>query len=144
MRFPGLLNPVAHPLLCLIAMIEQLFSGTNYQATKQLLDAATMRHEALAANIANLETPGYKRVDLPKDFAQEFAAHVRSGGTSAAPAPKIVEDSAATARRKDGNTVQLDKELLAMTKNEAEYDVLTEFVSGSIKQLKLAITGRSA
>ena len=31
-----------------------------------------------------------------------------------------------------------------MSKNEAEYEMLTEFVSGSIKQLKLAITGRTA
>ena len=124
-------------------MIEQLFSGANYLATKQLLDAATLRHEALAANIANVETPGYKRVDLPKDFSQEFAAHLRAGGGAGAPAPQIAEDATATARRKDGNNVQLDRELLAMSKNEAEYDTLTEFVSGSIKQLRLAITGRS-
>lgn len=144
MPIPGLSTPVAHAVLCLIAMIEQLFSSANYQATKQLLDVAMVRHEALAANLSNIETPGYKRVDLPKDFAQEFAAHVRAGGGSTVPTPKIVEDSAASSRRKDGNTVQLDKELLAMSKNEAEYDMLTEFVSGSIKQLKLAITGRSA
>ena len=125
-------------------MIEQLFSGTNYQATKQLLDAATTRHEALASNISNIETPGYKRVDLPKDFAREFSTYVQSGGHSAAPAAKIVEDASASSRRKDGNTVQLDKELLAMSKNEAEYETLAEFVSGSIKQLKLAISGRSA
>ena len=125
-------------------MIEQLFSGANYQATKQLLDAATLRHEALAANIANVETPGYKRVDLPKEFSQEFATHLRGGGGPGAPVPQIAEDATASVRRKDGNTVELDKELLAMSKNEAEYETLTEFVSGSIKQLKLAITGRSA
>ena len=143
MRIPGFLSPLAYPLLWLIAMIEQLFSGANYQATKQLLDAATLRHEALAANIANVETPGYKRVDLPKEFSHEFAAHLRGGGGAGAPAPLIAEDASATARRKDGNNVQLDKELLAMSKNEAEYDTLAEFVSGSIKQLRLAITGRS-
>ena len=127
-----------------MAMIEQLFSGANYQATKRLLDAATLRHEAIASNLSNIETPGYKRVDLPKEFSQEFATHLRAGGKSPGPEAKIVEDPAAIARRKDGNTVQLDKELLAMTKNGAEYDMLTEFVSGSIKQLRLAITGRSA
>lgn len=143
MSFPGLSTPLAHALLCLIPMIEQLFSSANYQATKQLMDVATLRHEALAANLSNIETPGYKRVDLPKDFAEEFTAHFRAGGGAGAPVPKIVEDASATSRRKDGNTVQLDKELLAMSKNGAEYDMLAEFVSGSIKQLKLAITGRS-
>ncbi len=125
-------------------MIESLFSSTNYQAAKQLLDVATVRHEALAANLANIEKPGYKRVDLPKDFSAEFAAHLRSGGVGAAPAAKIVEDLTSTSQRKDGNNVELDKELLSMSKNSAEYDTLTEFVSGSIKQLRMAITGRTS
>lgn len=126
-------------------MIEQLFSSTNYQTAKQLLDVATMRHEALASNIANVETPGYKRVDLAKDFTKEFAAHLRgASGMGGAPKAQLVVDAAASSVRKDGNNVELDKELLAMSKNEVEYDTLTEFVSGSIKQLHLAISGRSA
>ena len=124
-------------------MIAQLFSSPNYQAAKQLLDAANMRHEALSTNIANVETPGYKRVDLPKDFSREFAAHLRSGSPADAPRPELSEDTLAQSVRKDGNTVELDKELLALTKNTVEYDTLTEFVSGSIKQLRLAITGRA-
>ncbi len=124
-------------------MIEQLFSSTNYQATRQLLDAATLRHEALATNIANLETPGYKRVDLPKTFAQEFAGRLRAGELKSAPAPQLVEDATRSSVREDGNNVELDRELLALGKNATEYDTLTEFVSGSIKQLRLAITGRN-
>lgn len=31
-----------------------------------------------------------------------------------------------------------------MNRNAAEYDALTEFVSGSLKQLRVAITGRTA
>jgi flagellar basal body rod protein FlgB len=30
-----------------------------------------------------------------------------------------------------------------MGKNNSEFEVLTEFVSGSLKQLRMAITGRS-
>lgn len=125
-------------------MIDSLFSNSNYLATKRLLDAAAMRHEALASNIANVETAGYKRTDLPKDFAAEFAARVRSGDVSGAPTPKIVPDTATTSTRLDGNNVELDKELLAMSKNSAEYDAMTEFVSGSLKQLRMAITGRTS
>ena len=125
-------------------MIQGLFSSTTYQASKHLLDVATVRHEALATNLANVETPGYKRADLPKDFSAEFAARIRSGDFAGAPAAKIVEDLTATTQRKDGNNVELDKELLAMSKNTAEYDMLTEFVSGSIKRLRMAITGRTS
>ncbi|MEQ1850282.1 MAG: flagellar basal body protein [Chthoniobacteraceae bacterium] len=122
-------------------MIDNIFNSGTYAASKQLLDASALRHEALASNLANIETPGYKRVDLAPDFAKEFAARLRSGG--AATAPAIVQDADAPAQRKDGNNVVLDHELLAMNRNSAEYDALTEFVSGSLKQLRLAITGRS-
>jgi|694.fasta_scaffold100659_4 flagellar basal-body rod protein FlgB len=123
-------------------MIESLFSSTNYQASKKLLDAAALRHEGIAANLANVETPGYKRVDLSKSFSAEFAARLRSGNPASAPAPKLIQDASATSERKDGNNVEIDKELLLLGKNVAEYDVLTEFVSGSIKQLRMAISGR--
>jgi flagellar basal-body rod protein FlgB len=124
-------------------MIEALFNGGNYVGSKQLLDATTLRHEALAANIANIETPGYKRVDLPKNFAEEFAAHLCAGQTQCSPQPALVEDTTATSRRLDGNNVELDKELLAMSNNSMQFDTLTEFVSSSLRQLKLAITGRN-
>ena len=124
-------------------MIEQLFSSTNYQATKQLLDVAVLRHEALAANVANVETPGYKRVDLPKDFAQDFANRLRARELGSMERLKLEEDTVSASSRKDGNNVDIDKEMLALSKNAAEFDALTEFVSGSIKQLRLAITGRN-
>ncbi len=124
-------------------MIDSLFSGTNYQASKQLLDAATVRHEALAANLANVETPGYKRHDLPKDFSAEFASRVHSGRLASPQNTKAEEDLSATNMRKDGNNVEVDKELLAIGKNVMEFDTLTEFVSGSIRQLRMAITGRT-
>ncbi|MGB8170727.1 MAG: flagellar basal body rod protein FlgB [Chthoniobacteraceae bacterium] len=124
-------------------MIDRLFASSTYDASKHLLDAAALRQEALAANIANSETPGYKRVDLEQSFATEFAARLKSGATASAPTPKLVEDTSATSQRVDGNTVEVDKELLAMGKNGAEFETLTDFVSGSLKQLRMAITGRS-
>ena len=124
-------------------MIDRLFATPTYDASKHLLDAAALRQEALAANIANAETPGYKRVDLEQSFASEFAARLKAGEMSSAPTPKVIEDAGASSQRADGNTVEVDKELLAMGKNGAEFDALTDFVSGSLKQLRMAITGRS-
>jgi flagellar basal-body rod protein FlgB len=125
-------------------MIEGLFNSSNYAAAKRLLDASVVRQEGIAANLANLETPGYKRVDLPKDFATQFAASVRSGQGASVAVPKLAVDNTAVSSRKDGNTVELDRELLALNKNNSEFETLTELVSGSIKQLRLAVTGRNA
>ena len=124
-------------------MINGLFSNTNYDASKRMLDVAQLRHEALASNIANVETPGYKRVDLPKDFSKEFAARLRSGTLNELSTPSLAQDTKTTSPRRDGNNVEIDKELLEMSANTAQYDTLAEFVSNSLRQLKVAITGRS-
>lgn len=124
-------------------MIDRLFASPNYDASKRLLDAAALRQEAIAGNIANAETPGYKRVDLAPSFGEEFAARLRAGDPASAPRPTLMRDASAVSERSDGNNVQVDKELLAMGKNGAEFEVLTEFVSGSLKQLRMAITGRT-
>lgn len=123
-------------------MIEALFSDSNYVAQKKLLDATVLRHEALASNIANVETPGYKRIDLPKNFNDEFAVRLRAGETQDLPRPSLVEDRGATAQRPDGNNVELEKELLTMSGNTMQFETLGDFVSASLRQLRLAITGR--
>jgi flagellar basal-body rod protein FlgB len=121
-----------------------LFSDSNYVAQKKLMDATVLRHEALAANIANVETPGYKRVDLPKEFNEEFATHLRAGQPELMPKAVVAEDPGAIAQRPDGNTIDLDKELLTMSGNSMQFETLGEFVSASLRQLRLAITGRQS
>lgn len=123
-------------------MIQGLFSNTSYAASKQMLDVTQLRHDALASNLANVETPGYKRIDLPADFNQDFASHLRSGDVSGVQIPSLTEDTSATSQRLDGNNVEIDKELLQMGSNTTQYETLSEFVSNSIKQLKVAISGQ--
>jgi flagellar basal-body rod protein FlgB len=125
-------------------MIEALFSDPNYVAEKKLMDVSVLRHEALAANIANFETPGYKRVDLPQNFNDEFAARLHAGHPEKSPTPSLVEDRDATSQRPDGNNVDLDKELLTMSGNSMQFETLSDFVSASLRQLRLAITGRES
>lgn len=124
-------------------MIEALFSNNNYEAAKRLLDATHMRHEAIASNLANVETPGYKRVDISSDFTKEFNTLLKAGEVAKSPAPVVREDATATSTRLDGNNVEVERELLHMSSNTLQFDVLSEFVSGSLKQLRLAITGRN-
>ena len=124
------------------AMIDALFSDSSYVASKKLLDATALRHEALASNIANIETPGYQRVDLSKNFADEFATHFSDGTVGQMATPGLEVDTESQAQRADGNNVDMDKELLTMSSNTLQYNALTEFVSNSLKQLKVAITGQ--
>ena len=127
-------------------MIDPIFHSDNYQLARKLLDAASLRQEAIASNIANAETPGYRRLDVSADFAEQLKARSRTGelnGASDDLKATLVQDPHARSVRPDGNSVEIEHELLAMNKNAVEYEFLTEVVSKNIKQLKMAITGRS-
>ena len=128
-------------------MIDPIFQSDNYALSRKLLDAAALRQEAIAANVANAETPGYHRVDVAPNFADQLRASLASGtlGTTDQDLqPTLAEDPSARSVRPDGNNVEIEHELMAMNKNSVEYDYLTEVVSTNIKQLKMAITGRSS
>jgi flagellar basal-body rod protein FlgB len=53
-----------------------------------------------------------------------------------------MEDRQAKPVRMDGNTVQLDEEMLAVNRNALNYEYLSGAVGGSIKELNTAIRGR--
>lgn len=107
------------------------------------MDVAVMRQEIFASNLGNIETPGYKRLEVSKDFNKVFADAMKANKVSSVQAPRVVKDLDSPAQRKDGNNVLLQDELLAMGKNGSEYEALVDFVSGSMRTLKMAITGRT-
>jgi flagellar basal-body rod protein FlgB len=127
-------------------MIDPIFQSDTYQLARRLLDAAALRHEAIATNVANAETPGFRRLDVDPDFAAQLRTQMQAGGLRRRPAviqPQLVEDPRARSVRPDGNTVEIERELLAMARNTVEHDYLSTIVSNNLKQLKMAITGRS-
>ena len=127
-------------------MVDPIFQSDNYVLARKLLDASVVRQQAIASNIANAETPGYHRVDVAPDFAAQLKSQLATGELSSKSqslSPKIVDDSAAFSVRPDGNSVDLEHELLAMNRNTVEHQYLTEIITQNIKQLKMAITGRS-
>ena len=66
-------------------MIDGLFASANYQGVKKMLDATVLRQEAIASNLANLETPNYKRVDISPGFASQLSAMPSTRRSSAPP-----------------------------------------------------------
>ena len=127
-------------------MIDALFNSPNYVAAKKLLDVTALRQEAIASNIANVETPHYKRVDVARNFSTELSQALASKDAAriAEVQPELATDLSAVATRKDGNTVQLEAELLKLNQNFLEHQLETQLVSGNMLKLRLAITGRPA
>jgi flagellar basal-body rod protein FlgB len=115
------------------------------QLAQRFLDAAALRQNAIASNLANLETPGYHRIDVSSNFEAQLKASFDSGQLDTAAnsviSPSLEQDPLARSIRPDGNNVDVDKELLAMDKNTTNYNYLSDVVTHNIKQLKLAISG---
>lgn len=126
-------------------MINALFNQNGYLAAKKMLDATTVRQDAIASNLANLETPGYKRVDLAPTFEAQLQHAIGGGDTSKLQSlqPHLAQDLTAKGNRMDGNTVQLETELMHQNQNFVAHSLETQLVTGTLLKLRLAITGRS-
>ena len=127
-------------------MIEALFNQPNYLAAKQSLDAVVLREGAIANNISNLETPGYKRIDLAPSFETELSRACSSGDSKqiAALKPTLAVDTTAVPSSLDGNTVHLESEMLQLNQASVTHALETQLVSGMLSRLDTAITGKDA
>jgi len=126
-------------------MIEAIFNQPGYLGAKRMLDATMARHDAIAANIANAETPRYQRVDLAPSFRAELQSAVvgQDAARLSSLRPQIVKDSRALAVNRDGNTVNLERELVELSQNTLEGTIQTRLVTGALAKLRMAITGKS-
>ena len=127
-------------------MIQALFNQTNYVVTKKLLDDTVLRHQAIAGNLANVETPNYKRIDVAPSFQTELVAAVKANDPDRIAnlqSPSLSIDPMAVASNRDGNSVNLEQEMLAMNENSLAHTLETQLITGTMLKLRMAITGRS-
>lgn len=125
-------------------MIDALFSQTNYAAMKKMMDATALQHQAIASNLANADIPGYKRMDVNPSFAAELKSAIGTQDSTqiANLQPSLSVDGTAVSNTRDGNTVQLEKEMMKLNQNTVAHALETQLVTGQLLRLRLAITGR--
>lgn len=126
-------------------MIDALFNQPNFQISSAMLDMTTMRQEAIASNLANIEVPNYKRIDIAPQFETALEEAIKTGDPQklgAATRPWLAVDESTTSANRDGNTVTLENELMAMNQNNLSHTLHTQMVTGALLKLRMAITGR--
>lgn len=128
--------------------VQALFNDPTYRSLELSLDAAAKRHAAIAQNIANVNTPGYKRVDLSPGFEKAmqvaFQQLDQQGSTGALPAPSIAQAEVQGLARQDGNTVSIEKEMIEMAQNQSRFDFAAQMTAKSLRMLRMAGTGKSS
>jgi flagellar basal-body rod protein FlgB len=115
---------------------------STMQGLTQALTMHQKRHEVLASNLANVETPGFRAQDLDfatalKEAFEEKPAPFENLGEST---PRAVEDTNAPARA-DGNTVDLDLQMAKLGMNGGRYVALARILALRIGLLRQAIEG---
>jgi len=120
-------------------------SGQVTALVRAALDASSLRHEAIATNIANINTPGFK--SLKVSFEDQLQGLVSSGqykndeilkNRMKNTKPYIFETT------NEQQTNQLDVEMVDMAKNTIHYQTLLKGLRGYGSIVKMAIKeGRS-
>lgn len=94
------------------------------------MDLLADRQKLVAANLANLDTPGYRTKDL--DFQFEFLSQT-PGGT-----PNVIEPTGLTMKN-DGNNVSLDRESRLLAENALRFNVATNLLRNELRTVRKAI-----
>jgi flagellar basal-body rod protein FlgB len=121
--------------------LDPSFSVEIYDTTQlsleKAIEGAAARQQAIAQNLANVDTPGYQRVDV--DFHQTLANAMASGTDALSSATFSPQRDASATVRADGSTVDPDVESAAQARNGLEYEALVQISKARIDILQSAM-----
>ena len=117
----------------------QLF-GITQRTLEAALHGTEVRQEVIARNLANANTPGYKRADV--SFQQELAQQLQfdPDGIDSSFEPTLSVDGT-TAMRVDGSNVDVDREATNLAENQLMYSALMGVVTKQLQTMSQTITG---
>jgi flagellar basal-body rod protein FlgB len=118
-----------------VSKLDGLF-GSHLGNLERSLDRTTLRQGLIANNIANVNTPGYKRKDV--DFGIELNKAMGDSGTQLIGNDADIKTTYGSNRR-DGNSVDLEGEVVHMAETENRYRLLSEMTTRYFNGLKSVI-----
>jgi len=123
-----------------------IFSKTD--KLNEIMNWRLNRQGMISSNIANIDTPGYKAKDLA--FEREFENELKLTQTSAKhiasepSGPKyVVTEDPYERIGNDGNTVDIDREMVKLAQNQLLYSAAAQDVARQIEGIKDTIRGIS-
>lgn len=116
------------------------FNRTEDQIVLKLMTASAMRAKVIANNVANANTPGYKRQVVEFENVLQKAMEDNPESIHQV-APEIVEDLE-TKSSFDGNNVTLELELNAQDENRLMFELYSSILSSRSEMMRSAIDER--
>lgn len=133
--------------------MTEFLSGRTWLVATKALEAAALRQRVIAHNVANLNTPYFKKYRVR--FEEELRAaldetalplyrthprHLDPRPAVETVAPRVVRESH-TSSRPDGNNVDLNEQMVQLAMNGLYYQVAAQAVSGRLARLRYVISG---
>lgn len=117
------------------------------------LDAAALRQKVISNNLANVDTPGFKKSNVEfEDVLRQAqdkdslrlrttdSRHIDFSINIQAAQARVVIDNSSTLRN-DGNNVDIDNEMTALAKNGIDYQAFAQILGNKYAGRKKLISG---
>ncbi|WP_127580597.1 flagellar basal body rod protein FlgB [Paenibacillus koleovorans] len=129
-----------------------LWNKPSLQMMERTIDAATFRQKVISNNVANVDTPYFKRSDVVFEdlLQQELQTQTIEGyrtdprhipiGRKTTVSPEVMRDEKSLMNN-NFNNVDIDYEMTLLAKNQLRYNVLMTQVNHDLKMFRTAING---
>lgn len=131
-----------------------LLSGTSFKQLESAIQASVTRHQTISNNLANIETPYFKRSDVEfESLLQEQlnettlkgnrtnSKHFYIGPSYNVPNYQVIQDES-TIMTNDANNVDLEVEAAKQAENQLRYYTYVNQVNHHISMIRTAIDAR--
>jgi flagellar basal-body rod protein FlgB len=123
--------------------LSEISDSNVISALRRQMTIAVARQVASAGNLANVDTPGYKAKEVT--FADTLRGKLTPANStfgakgSTSVDPVIGLKDADGPERRDGNTVQLDRELLTMSRAAGDFAAAQTALAAKFRLVRYAI-----
>lgn len=135
-------------------MFADLFNSTTIPVLEQVVNFAQTRHQILAGNLANLDTPGYRTRDLSTEKFEASlreAIHARDQGSARSLSGPVSQQNPFVAVRNglqsivrhDDANVGLEQQIMEIAKNQMQHDLAMTMMNNQLQLLGAAISERA-
>lgn len=135
-----------------------LLNDVGFRRLEGAINASNLRQQVITNNIANADTPYFKRSDVSFENMLQTQMdgtngsihgtttnprHFQIGSTGDVPQAMITSDNS-TVMNNNLNNVDMDSEMTSLAENQLRYSAYIEQVNHQIKMMRTAIQGGGA
>lgn len=137
-------------------MVSQGLFNQTFSVLEKSMNLRSQKHNLLASNVANMDTPNYKAFDILVEkemqktasisdampLTRTLSTHIPLSGMRNENTPEILEvEKPLYDFHDDGNTVDIDKTMSMISENGLMYNASAQIIAKKFQSLMTAING---